>query len=150
MTKKLVVTVGNGMMGDDAAGTLLARKLKGTPLEGWEVLDGGSAPENFLHRIRELSPDYVLIVDAADMDLEPGSIRLIEVEKLEDPFLMTTHTLPLFYFAQSLSEYVPRVEMIGIQPEMVAFGYPVSTSVLRAVDEVYESLSRGSWEWDCL
>jgi hydrogenase 3 maturation protease len=150
MTKKLVVTVGNGMMGDDAAGPLLARKLKGAPIDGWEVLDGGSAPENFLHRIREISPDHVLIVDAADMDLEPGEIRQIEAEKLEDPFLMTTHTLPLSYFVQSLAEFVQKVEMIGIQPEVVAFGYPVSASVLRAVDDVYESLSQGSWEWDCL
>ncbi len=32
MKKKLVVTVGNGMMGDDAAGPLLAEKLKLAPL----------------------------------------------------------------------------------------------------------------------
>jgi len=150
MTKKLVVTVGNGMMGDDAAGPLLARKLRGAPLDGWEVLDGGSAPENLLHRIREISPDHVLIIDAADMDLEPGEIRQIEAAKLEDPFLMTTHSLPLSYFVLSLAEFVPRVEMVGIQPEVVAFGYPVSASVLRAIDEVYKSLSQEGWNWGCL
>ena len=72
MKKKLVLAVGNGMMGDDAAGPLLAEKLTAAPLEGWEVLNGGSAPENSLYRVRELGPEQVLIVDAADMDLAPG------------------------------------------------------------------------------
>jgi len=56
MKKKLVVTVGNRMMGDDALGPLLAQKLQSAPLEDWDVLDGGSAPENFLYAVREMRP----------------------------------------------------------------------------------------------
>ncbi|MEW6401858.1 MAG: hydrogenase maturation peptidase HycI [Chloroflexota bacterium] len=150
MKKKLVVTVGNRMMGDDAAGPLLAQKMRSTPLEGWDVLDGGSAPENCLYLVREMAPEHVLVIDAADMDLAPGEIRLIGTEKLEDPFLMTTHTLPLSYFVQSLREFVPQVDLIGVQPQIVAFGFPVSAEVTRAVDDLYEGLKHSEVGWSCL
>ena len=150
MKKKLVVTVGNGMMGDDAAGPLLAEKLKHAPLDGWEMLNGGSAPENSLFLIREMAPEQVLIVDAADMDLTPGEIRLIGDDRIEDPFFMTTHSLPLTYLMQALREFVPKVDLIGIQPELVAFGYPVSDRVKLAVDRVYECLGRTDCTWELL
>ena len=150
MKKKLVVTVGNQMMGDDAAGPLLAQALLGSPVEGWDVLDGGSAPENCMHLIREMAPEQILIVDAADMDLKPGEIRLIHDDKLDDPFLMTTHTLPLSYLIQSLQESTPRVDLLGIQPQVVAFGYPVSPEVKQAVRQVYESLKQAEPTWELL
>jgi hydrogenase 3 maturation protease len=148
--KNLVLTVGNGMMGDDAAGPLLAQMLRRDPLDHWDVLDGGSVPENLLHQIREISPDLVLVVDSADMDLEPGEIRRIQPEKIHDPFFITTHSLPLTYLMQSLGEFVQNVEMIGIQPDVVAFGYPLSASVEQAVAVVYESLKQDCIHFDNL
>lgn len=150
MKKKLVVTVGNPMMGDDAAGSLLARKMQQAPLEKWDAFDGGSAPENYLYLIREIAPEQVLVIDAADMDLAPGAIRLIGSDKIEDPFLMTTHTLPLSYLMQALREFVPQVEMIGIQPRVVAFGFPISIEVQQAVGQVYAGLQQAEFTWECL
>jgi hydrogenase 3 maturation protease len=150
MKKKMVVTVGNQLMGDDAAGPLLARKIQQTPLENWEALDGGSTPENCLHLIRAAAPEQVLVIDAADMDLAPGAIRLIGSDKIEDPFLMTTHTLPLSYLMQALQEFVPQVEMIGIQPRVVAFGYPISIEVQQAVSQVYAGLQQDQLAWESL
>jgi len=149
MKRKLVLSVGNGMMGDDGAGALLVQKMQHAPPDNWEVLNGGSAPENLLYRVRELAPDYVLVVDAADMDLTPGAIRWIQDEKLNDPFLLTTHALPLTFLIEALREFVPKVELLGIQPEVVAFGYPISESVKQAVNNVYDGLCNGeaSWSW---
>lgn len=142
MKKKLIVTVGNEMMGDDAAGPLLARMIRHSPLEDWEVLDGGSMPENFVFKIREMEPERVLIVDAADMDLQTGEIRLIDKDGIGGVFLMTTHSMPLTYLMEAIREFVPRVELIGIQPEVVAFGFPVSPRVSRAVERVYAWLKQ--------
>jgi hydrogenase 3 maturation protease len=147
MKKRLVVTVGNSMMGDDAAGSLLARKIQQAPLEKWEALDGGPAPENYLYLIREIAPERVLVIDTADMDLAPGEIRLIGSEQIEDPFVITTHTLPLSYLMQSLREFVPQVDLIGIQPRVVAFGYPISIEVQQAVARAYDSLQRDEIAW---
>jgi hydrogenase 3 maturation protease len=148
--KKLVLTVGNAMMGDDAAGPLLAQAMQRLPLENWEVLDGGSAPENILYKVREMAPEQILVVDAADMDLSPGEIRLVSADKLEDPFLMTTHTLSLFYLVQSLRDIAAQVDLLGVQPRLVSFGYPLSPEVKQAIGRVYEGLKQPDPGWDCL
>jgi len=147
MTKRLVLTVGNTMMGDDSAGPLLAQRMAGSPIDHWDVLDGGSAPENSLHQIREMVPDHILVVDATDMDLAPGEIRLINDRNLDDPFLMSTHTLSLSYLVQSLRETTAKVELLGIQPKIVMFGYPVSPEVKRAVESIYENLKQKMPVW---
>ena len=92
----------------------------------------------------------LILVDAADMDLPPGSIRRIPEERLSDPFLFTTHTLPLTFLIEALGEFVPQVEFLGIQPDVVAFGFPMSPSVRNAVEQVYLSLKSGEESWDCL
>jgi hydrogenase 3 maturation protease len=148
--KKLVLTVGNGMMGDDGAGSLLAQMMTQTPIDEWDILSGGAAPENVLHRVREAAPEQVLLVDAADMDLPPGSIRRIPEDKLDDLFMFTTHTLPLTFLIQALREFVPQVELIGIQPEVVAFGYPMSERVREAVSQVYDDLGSRRISWPSL
>jgi len=150
MKKKLIFTVGNQMMGDDAAGPLLAQTIRRAPLDSWDIVDGGAAPENCLYMIREMAPDQVLVVDAADMDLAPGEIRLIGADKIEDPFLMTTHTLPLSYLMQSLHEFVTKVDLVGIQPQIVAFGFPLSAEVKQAVGQVYEGLKMDELTWEYL
>jgi len=150
MKKKLVVTVGNEMMGDDAVGPLLACMIERAPLENWDLINGGNAPENYLWRIREMKPEEVLVVDAAEMGLAPGEIRFIGTSRIEDPFFMTTHTLPLTYLVMSLREFVPKVELLGVQPQVVAFGYPVFAEVKQAVTQIYEALRQNEMSWDCL
>jgi hydrogenase 3 maturation protease len=150
MKKKLALCVGNGMMGDDGAGVLLAQMLTEAPLPDWNVLNGGSAPENILHCVRDLAPERVLVVDAADMDLPPGSVRRIRDDRLDDPFLLTTHTLPLTFLIESLRAFVPQVELLGVQPGTVAFGYPMSQAVKEAVGQVYKNLKDGQMDWACV
>ncbi len=137
MKQQLVLTVGNEMMGDDAAGPLLARMMRLAPVDDWDVLDGGSAPENCVFKIRELAPSRVLIVDSAEMELAAGEVRLIDSDHIASLFLLTSHSLPLSYLMDSLRESMPVVDLIGIQPQLVAFGCPVSDEVKRAVERLY-------------
>jgi hydrogenase 3 maturation protease len=150
MSSKLVLTVGNGMMGDDGAGVLLAQTIAQAPLPDWEVLNGGSAPENLLHQVRDMHPERLLLVDAVDMDLPPGSIRWIQDDRLEDPFFFSTHTLPLTFLIQSLREFIPQVDFLGVQPEIVAFGYPISEPVRLAVSQIYDGLKDNTIKWEQL
>ncbi len=138
------------MMGDDGAGALLATILTQKPLDEWDVLNGGAAPENVLYAIREMAPEQVLVVDATDMDLQPGTIRYIPEERIADPFFLTTHSLPLTYLIEALREFVPNVSLLGIQPEVVAFGFPMSDSVKQAVAQIYSKLKNGNMEWESL
>ncbi len=142
MDKGLVLTVGNSMMGDDAAGPLLAQMMRQAPVEGWEILDGGSTPENHVHHIREIHPADLLIVDAAEMGLGPGEIRILSEQAVADQFIITTHNLPLVYLIQLLKEFIPNVSFIGIQPETVAFLCPMSPRVKQAVESLYCQLTQ--------
>lgn len=143
----VLLTVGNGMMGDDGAGALLAQMLQEQPCEQWTVLHGGSAPENVLHLVRSLSPHQVLVVDACDMDLPAGARRVIPDEALQCPFFFSTHTLPLSYLVDALRQFTPQVTFLGIQPQEIAFGYPLSSAVRQAVAQIAQDLHSGCEFW---
>ncbi|ARB86791.1 MULTISPECIES: hydrogenase maturation peptidase HycI [Yersinia] len=142
----LVLTVGNSMMGDDGAGPLLAERMTQQPLIDWQVIDGGSAPENVVHRIRALQPTRLVIVDAADMELPPGEIRIIDPERIAEMFIMSTHNLPLNFLIDQLKEDISEVIFVGIQPTLVAFYFPMTEPVKQAVETVYQQLPL--WQGD--
>jgi hydrogenase 3 maturation protease len=131
------------MMGDDGAGPLLAEMCAANPAGQWVVIDGGSAPENDIVAIRELRPERLLIVDATDMGLNPGDIRVIDPDDIAEMFMMTTHNMPLNYLVDQLKEDVGEVIFLGIQPDIVGFYYPMTQPVKEAVARVYSSWQAG-------
>lgn len=143
MTENVLLAVGNGMMGDDGAGPLLAEMLARRPATGWSVIDGGSAPENYVHQVLALSPRRVVIVDAADMGLAPGEIRIVDERCIAEMFFMTTHNLPISFLIERLREVVSEVVFVGIQPAVVAYGFPMMDSVKQAVEAVFGRLHSG-------
>ncbi len=143
MSRGVILTVGNILMGDDAAGPLLAEMLERAPAEGWEVVDGGAMPENEVHRLRALEPERVLIVDVADMELPPGEVRFIDDEVVAERLFATTHALPLTFLMTLLREFVPDVQLLGIQPSLVAFAFPLSQAVKNAVETIHRRLAAG-------
>jgi hydrogenase 3 maturation protease len=152
MNEKVILTVGNGMMGDDAAGPMLSALLQQSPAPGWQVVDGGSAPENVLHRVRAMAPQRVLVVDAAEMELAPGEVRLVDDRMIAEQFIITTHDMPLSFLIAALRESVSEVHLLGIQPSLVAFGYPMSAAVRNAVADIHTRLQSGATvdAWSCL
>jgi hydrogenase 3 maturation protease len=143
MSRNVILTVGNSMMGDDGAGPRLGELLAAMPAAGWSVIDGGSTPETEVHSVRARQPDRVLVVDAAEMDLAPGEFRLLDDEIIAERFCMTTHAMPLTILMTLLREFVPDVRLLGIQPSLVAFYYPLSPEVSRGVDRIHRLLSDG-------
>ena len=140
----MVLTVGNVMMGDDGAGPLLAERLQSEPVHDWVAIDGGAIPENAVHSLRAAPPQRLLVVDATDMGLAPGEIRIVDPQRIAEDMLMNTHSLPLSFMIDTLAEFIPEVIFIGIQPAVVAFYCPISGEVVRAVDQLYQRLS--GWE----
>ncbi|MGL4212025.1 MAG: hydrogenase maturation peptidase HycI, partial [Morganella morganii] len=123
--KNVMLAVGNSMMGDDAAGPMLSDLMEANPVDGWIAVNGGSAPENVAHQVRALKPERLLIVDAADIGLNPGEIRIIDPDDIADMFIMSTHNLPLNFLIDQLKEDIPEVIFLGIQPDLVGFYMPV-------------------------
>ena len=118
MSGRVLLTVDNSMMGDDGADPLLAALLKRSPAPGWQMLDGASAPELVVHRVRALAPEQVLVVDATEIGLEPGAVRLVDDRTIAERFIMTTHDLPLSFLIELLRQTVADVRLLGIQPSL--------------------------------
>ena len=100
--------------------------------------------ENDIVAIRELRPTRLLIVDATDMGLNPGEIRIIDPADIAEMFMMTTHNMPLNYLIDQLKEDIGEVIFLGIQPDIVGFYYPMTQPIKDAVETVYQRLE--GWE----
>ena len=111
----ILMGLGNMWRGDDGVGCLIAQNFKS---DDWLVLDCGTVPENFTSIVRKTRPKYLVIVDAAEMNLKPGQFRVIPTERI-DQFYMTTHTIPLSYLISYLDKWVEKIILIGVQPKKV-------------------------------
>jgi hydrogenase 3 maturation protease len=138
-----VIGIGNELGGDDAAGIALADRLsaRAAGREDILVIDGGSAPENVTGPVRRFRPDVAVLVDAAQMGGDPGTIGWVDWRRAGG-MSASTHTLPLTCFAQYLVDEVGcEVALLGIQPAHRAFGEPLSPAVRQTVDGLADGLS---------
>ncbi len=141
MKKNLLLGVGNDIRGDDAIGEEIAREFQ---REGWNVEDCGTMPENFIPHIEEGVYDQVVIVDAADMGLEPGEIRRVPRDNL-GVFTMSTHALPLSLVMDFLAKKVGSVTLIGIQPKDMSLKEGMTPELEEAKEHLLELLMTDEW-----
>jgi hydrogenase 3 maturation protease len=139
----LVLGIGNEFKGDDGAGIVLARRLKRKWRSSEKLcsIDGGSTPENSISAIRRFNPSHVLLVDAANMELPPGTIRVIEKERISG-LAISTHGLSLKVVAEYLEKMIgTKVIVVGIQPLRVELGKGVSRPVAASLDSLEHMIS---------
>lgn len=134
-SKKIAVLgVGSELRGDDVAGVLAAEGLSG--LAGVGVFAGSTAPESMTGEIKRFKPTHLVIIDAADMGLAPGSVKSIAPADIGG-ISFCTHSLPMNILADYLIEETGcEVVFIGIQPKSVVFGSALSDEVKRAVASI--------------
>jgi len=137
--KTVAVTIGNVLKGDDGAGPAVCEKLKGRLSA--ELVDTGSAPENYIQPIVSKAPDNLIIIDAVDFGGSPGQVKLFEIEQL-GKITVSTHTLSPHLFVDMIkAQSDVDVYFIGIQPAHTAIGQPMSPCVAKAVEQLADTLS---------
>nr|MDO8134273.1 hydrogenase maturation peptidase HycI [Candidatus Njordarchaeum guaymaensis] len=140
----LVLGVGNQLKGDDAAGIEFARQLKrrvGLSSE-MSIIEAGVAPENFTWGVRKFHPSHILVVDAAQMGMRPGSTRIVEKGEIAG-FSFSTHNLSLSFLVGYLEkEFDSEVIIVGIEPSNLEFGETISKPVMDAVELLVGTLRR--------
>lgn len=141
MAGKVVFTVGSVLRGDDAAGPFLAKLMEEDPVSGWSVVDGGQMPEDCLSVIRRLEPELLVLVDAAQMGLEPGAVRVLQRDDVLSGYLMTTHALPLIFLLDELKGCCGELVFLGVQPGHTGFFAPLSPEVHAAVEGIYRAIA---------
>ena len=136
--KTFIVGIGNPMKGDDGAGPELIRKLGGQnlPADRFILLDVGETPENYLQKIVNEKPDTVLLVDIADMKTKPGTIRVLEYDDIIDNSLSTHNASLKLTMDYIKAEVETKIWLVGIQPENLGFGDPISPAVTAAIEKI--------------
>jgi hydrogenase 3 maturation protease len=113
-----VVGIGDELSPPDRLGMSTAREIAQRHLPGVTVIFAGTVPESVTGPLRRYHPGHVLFLDAADMGARPGTILLIEQERIQAS-LLSTHVLPL----PVVMDYIEReigtgVTLLGIQPDL--------------------------------
>ncbi len=149
----LVLGIGNAMKGDDGLGPLVVTRLiaRGEAARAQDnegnyrprvvALDCGTTPENYTSVIRRLQPRLLLIVDAAEMGLEPGECRVIPRDRVGSLGL-STHSMPLSLFMSYVDDLVERIVLLGVQPHSMALGVEMSPEVAAAAEDLIDCLVR--------
>ena len=117
-----VVGVGDELNVHDRLGMLAAKEIEGLHLDRVRVFHAGTVPESVTGPIRRYRPDAVVLLDAADMGARPGSVAVVQPERIQAN-LLSTHALPLSVVMEFLKKDTgARVLLIGIQPDLAARG----------------------------
>jgi hydrogenase 3 maturation protease len=142
-----VLGIGSELRGDDAAGILTARQIEKI-IEGKntqpeiQVFIGETAPENLTGEIRKFQPTHLVIVDSADLDSEPGDIRVLNPDEIGGASFCT-HSLPIKVMTDYLLQsFDCQVITIGIQPGTLAFGARPSKQVIQAAKQLSAAIAK--------
>jgi hydrogenase 3 maturation protease len=111
----LIMCIGNRDGGDDAVGPYIADKLK----DKFIVLDCGVVPENYTSIVKQHNPERLIIIDAVEMGLSSGEIRIVPKEKI-GVMHISTHGIPISVLINYLEQYVKNIVFIGIQPKTMS------------------------------
>ena len=132
--KYLVMCIGNREGGDDAIGPYIADKIK-KEINDLVVLDCGTVPENYTSVVKQHKPTNLIIIDAVEMDLDSGEIRIVPKEKIGRMHI-STHGIPISVLINYLEQYVENIIFIGIQPENMS--REMSKTVQNSGDKLVE------------
>lgn len=111
----LIMCIGNRSGGDDSIGPYIADKLKNS----FTVVDCDTTPENYTSVVKKHNPKNLIIIDAVEMNLKPGEIRIVPKEKV-GVMTISTHGIPISVLISYFEQYVENIVFIGIQPKTMS------------------------------
>ena len=130
----VIVGMGNPLKGDDGLGPCLIKRLKGKVRA--HLIDGGSAPENYVGKISFLKPDTILVIDACDLGWEPGRVELLEIEQMKHTGYSTHSISPGVFMNYLKEETGADIFMLAVQPQEAKLGARLSFPVKKAIEKI--------------
>jgi hydrogenase maturation protease len=150
----LILGIGNILWGDEGFGVRAVEQLHrlyDTP-EDVSVIDGGTQGLYLVHFIEE--HDYVLVFDAIDYGLDPGTLKLIRddaVPKFTGAKKMSLHQTgfqEVLSAAELLGRYPKKLALVGCQPlDLENWGGPLTSPVRAAIKPAIEIARSLLGEW---
>ncbi|MGA2680088.1 MAG: hydrogenase 3 maturation endopeptidase HyCI [Sedimentisphaerales bacterium] len=142
-----VLGIGSELRGDDIAGLLVAQQIektitKQTTSPEIRVFIGETAPENLTGEIKKFQPTHLIIIDAAELNKEPGHIEIMEPETIGGTSFCT-HSLPLkVIIGYLLESFKFQAIIIGIQPKTLTFGAQPTKEVIAAAKHIAKAITK--------
>ena len=141
--KILVLGIGNTLLTDEGAGIVAMHELEALwdARDDIEFVDGGTLSFTLAVPISEC--DALLVLDAAELGAEPGTVRSFEGDAM-DRFLgesrkSSVHEVGLLDLRaiSLLTGFWPQHRaLIGIQPAFVGWGEELTPAVVAALPEI--------------
>ena len=130
--------IGNRHWHDDGVGSYIAEALE--PCPGFDAVDTGFIPENFLETVADKHPDTILMVDATDFGGEPGQARLLYPDKVAYSGV-STHAGSLRMLAEYMQARTKaQIALLAIQPADTSAGESLSPCVSDTFKDLLENL----------
>ena len=132
------------MRGDDALGPLIAENLAELFIEQQElmVINAETVPENYTGLIRKEIPSHIIFIDAVEMKMNPGHIRLVQSDEIAD-YSISTHAMPLSFMIKYMKSFTDAsMLLIGIQPKNMEMSNTISEEVKNSVEELTEIIRK--------
>jgi len=109
------------------------------------VFDVETTPENYIDKVVEAKPDWVIIVDACNFSVEPGEFKLFEEDEIKEISygLLSTHTLPLTLTIELIKkQHNCRISLLGIQPKSFTMSTDLSPELLEAKEKIIQFIKK--------
>ncbi len=141
--KVVIAGIGNPLRKDDFVGVEIVRNLQNKVSPSVYLIECETVPESFIEPIIEFKPTHVLIIDAAMLNLNPGSSKLIEPGQMVKQTAISTHALPLQIFCEYLAKTTgAEIALLVIQPKDASFGEGLTTELRKTAVKLTNLLSR--------
>jgi len=118
-SKKVVVAgIGDSLRADDNFGPKIVEKLQNKVRKDILLLECETVPESYILNIEQFKPSHVLLIDAAEMGLQPGNSRLVGTETIPKTSAISSHVLPLRVFCEYLQNVTgAKIAMLLVEPK---------------------------------
>lgn len=132
------MAIGNELRGDDGLGPLFANKISKIIKNESNVvvINGGIVPENFTGTIRKENPSHVILIDAVEMNAQPGDMKFIAKEEISQ-YNVSTHSMPISFlikYLETTSSF--KIILLGMQPENMELGEEITENVKISVNNL--------------
>jgi hydrogenase maturation protease len=147
MAKVTVLGIGNILLRDEGVGVRLMEALRDCRCCGEDVefIDGGAGGLSLISILEQAQT--LIVLDAAEMRLEPGAFRVIEPAQLQEdrPQSLSLHDMPFAGTLELCRQYasVPRrVRIFAIQPESIEYGRELSKKLTTTMPLLVEAVKK--------
>lgn len=134
--KVAIVGLGNIIRSDDGLGPKFIELLRARNVAA-SLFDCGTVPENYIFPILSTSCDTVILVDAADMGLEPGMAKVFGLGEIANVSFSTHNPSPrLFTDLLKTGKENMNIFVVSVQPKSMELGRPMSGETLKGLEQL--------------